>query len=811
MDIKADYITGSINSFYNCLDVKQNCLVYGCGNQLFLYDYLQVRVHATLSAHKQTVQTCKFVSGYATPAIISADAAGQIILWESSGDTETLFSASWKQALTLKMPNSVQIVEYLPIAPGEIMVLAADTGGCLQLHHVKPGASVLVQSLKFGNHNLVECACIARISESQVLVALGGLDFQVHLYAIPLASYRQALADAEHAPAPMTYQVSLKYHENAITSIKSRRFVSSGGQCEYFLLACASKDSYVSLFKIGRQSDAKGLVFDKKSTFALGQDFYVSKESLLKGHGESVVSLAWAELSESGQAADLKPQLLHEESAVLISASIDASLIVWKKEENIWMNSYRFGQISGTKHSFFHVLASADSQYIFAYTFQGCLHVWKSLGPGLYRSVAALNGHFGYVKDIDWDSSQQFLISGSADQTTRIHMQLLSHNQNWAEISRAQVHGYDINAVKLLKIQGREDVCDVIVCGADEKVIRLYEPPPAFINYANNLGSAKLHLYFPDASQEEAYLLPHKLKKGIIEYRTETEGGAQVLGLMTKQVKIEKDKIWEYAGSEDEEADEQQGPDGKGEDQKKDLQEALDFTALPREDQLVAKTLWPELNKLYGHGYEISTVCCDHAGELIASACKSQTQEHSAIILWNPAKYQIYGKLQFHNYTVTQMEFSHDDMCLASVSRDRQFVIFRRTDKKSQDFKPVFVDKSHARIIWSVSWAHDDARLATASRDKRIKIWRYDAAEAKATAVAEKTYKQPVTAICFADKLSTDGSYVLAAGLEDGTVEILTLKQDKLTTVGAVPCNIQHAQSINRLRFRYKVQKPGQF
>lgn len=59
-------------------------------------------------------------------------------------------------------------------------------------------------------------------------------------------------------------------------------------------MACASKDSYISLYKIGKKNDNKSIVFDKKSTFSLATDYYVTKESLLKGHTESVVSIVWS-------------------------------------------------------------------------------------------------------------------------------------------------------------------------------------------------------------------------------------------------------------------------------------------------------------------------------------------------------------------------------------------------------------------------------------------------------------------------------------------------------------------------------------
>lgn len=45
-------------------------------------------------------------------------------------------------------------------------------------------------------------------------------------------------------------------------------------------------------------------------------------------------------------------------------------------------------------------------------------------------------------------------------------------------------------------------------------------------------------------------------------------------------------------------------------------------------------TLWPEVQKLYGHGYELFALAARHDGALLASACKATTAEHAAIIIW---------------------------------------------------------------------------------------------------------------------------------------------------------------------------------
>lgn len=146
------------------------------------------------------------------------------------------------------------------------------------------------------------------------------------------------------------------------------------------------------------------------------------------------------------------------------------------------------------------------------------------------------------------------------------------------------------------------------------------------------------------------------------------------------------------------------------------------FTQPPIEDQLAWHTLWPESHKLYGHGNELFSLCCDHEGKLVASSCKvyvvmllfllvvfkvhfqtrallcqcysqvvfsgstlilihlASLQAQSAMVaeiwLWQVGSWKAVGQLQSHSLTVTQMEFSHDDNMLLAVSRDRQFSVF---------------------------------------------------------------------------------------------------------------------------------------
>lgn len=114
------------------------------------------------------------------------------------------------------------------------------------------------------------------------------------------------------------------------------------------------------------------------------------------------------------------------------------------------------------------------------------------------------------------------MVSSSKDQSTRIYCEIeendsLGLKNVFKEISRAQIHGYDINAIALVKI--KDQVSDMIICGADEKVLRLLEPVPHFINYHNVLTNTEIKLHLPE--NEENFLISRKP----LIYKTMMESG----------------------------------------------------------------------------------------------------------------------------------------------------------------------------------------------------------------------------------------------------------------------------------------------
>ena len=137
--------------------------------------------------------------------------------------------------------------------------------------------------------------------------------------------------------------------------------------------------------------------------------------------------------------------------------------------------------------------------------------------------------------------------------------------------------------------------------------------------------------------------------------------------------------------------------------------------------QRSALTLVPQVEKLYGHGYEVLALAAARRRPLIATACKATSVDHTKIRLYSTDNWQQVGQpLGGHALTITNIAFSADDARMVSVSRDRSWRLWQAD---GETYRPVASSKAHARIVWDVCWAHDDSFFATASRDKTVRVW----------------------------------------------------------------------------------------
>lgn len=207
----------------------------------------------------------------------------------------------------------------------------------------------------------------------------------------------------------------------------------------------------------------------------------------------------------------------------------------------------------------------------------------------------------------------------------------------------------------------------------------------------------------------------------------------------------------------------------------------------PTEETLMQNTLWPENQKLYGHGYEVFSLAATSNGRYLASACKATSEEHARIILWNTETWKQIDSLASHNLTVTQMKFSPNDQFLVSVSRDRRFSVFERGSAEGSYALMCASDRTngiHQRIIWSCDWSRDNKFFATSSRDGKVVAWYVGEEEEQKSSLGRvraqdvlEVKGESITAVAFAPHQSTEGGYVVALGCESGLILICRLRE----------------------------------
>jgi len=240
---------------------------------------------------------------------------------------------------------------------------------------------------------------------------------------------------------------------------------------------------------------------------------------LLVGHEAGITSLAW------------RPSSTKHSRDTLLSTSADSSLILWSpvsvksgangSSSALWVNQQRFGDVGGQRlGGFVGGLWTADGSEALAWGWSGGCRRWRCAqtsegaeGNEIWTEVGALTGHAGPVKSIAWSPGGEYLISTGyvdvhlsvqkpaetheqvhrVDQTTRIHAALLENKDDkepmssWHEVSRPQVHGYDLlGVVSLGPLR--------FVSIADEKVARVFGAPRSFVNTVQGLGVVDLEV-----------------------------------------------------------------------------------------------------------------------------------------------------------------------------------------------------------------------------------------------------------------------------------------------------------------------------
>jgi elongator complex protein 2 len=555
-------------------------------------------------------------------------------------------------------------------------------------------------------------------------------------------------------------KATLSGHEGWIRSLSFTH--ESEPPMSDLLLASASQDKYIRLWRIhqGKELPAAAAagsdpalgdflpgksLSNKAHRFLAGEeDYSATFEALLLGHEDWIYSLSWRSKGEKLQ---------------LLSASADNSLAIWEQDpsSSVWVTVARLGEISAQKGSttatgstggFWTGLWSPSGDTVTCLGRTGSWRVWSyDNEQDRWGQEVGISGHTQAVTGIAWSKYGDYLLSTSSDQTTRLHAKWKRHGEEtWHEMARPQIHGYDINCIDTI---GESK----FVSGADEKLLRVFTEPRAVADLLQKLcgiSSSRIE-DLPDAAN-----MP-------------------VLGLSNKAVEAVSDSadVEEKNGIESDVVDSSSNA----------FKSILNIDHPPLEDHLSRHTLWPEIEKLYGHGYEISALAASHDGSLIATACKASSIDHAVIRLYTTHGWrEVKPPLTAHSLTVTRVRFSPDDRYLLSVGRDRQWAVFEKSEK-GYELSEANV-KGHARMILDAAWMPVERRaFATAGRDKLIKLWGKNSDDTGFVCINTITAEFPVTAVDIVDTILQDKATYLAVGTEIGQLLVYRISLKDLVLV----------------------------
>ncbi|NXG38035.1 ELP2 protein, partial [Dromaius novaehollandiae] len=774
---------------------QRGILAFGSCRDVILYEPVARWVVATFRGHTDRVNCVRWVrqrDGATETELISGGSDKQLILWAWNG------MGTWSNQLVKSIPLkghteavcSVDAVYQSDESDLSLLVASAASDSTVRIWSRQGSEVKCIQILQFGNGFIMD-VCLSFLPGSSVpILACGGDDCKINLFIQQDGQFQRTLI--------------LPGHEDWIRSIE---WAVCGE--DLFLASCA-QDCLIRIWKVctklkqfpETEDDSiklKETIFTVKGTVTT---YAITLESVLAGHENWVYAVHW-------QPSFFKDGSMQQPMRIL-SASMDKTVILWAPDEEsgVWLEqaSVRVGEVGGNTLGFFDCQFSPDGSMIVAHAFHGALHLWKQAAVNKKEWVpeVVISGHFNSVEDVKWDPEGEFIISVGSDQTTRLFAPWKRKHETevtWHEIARPQVHGYDMRCLAMI---GRFQ----FVSGADEKVLRVFCAPKNFVeNFSNISGIPMGKLCYHQSSD-----LPE---------------GATVpaLGLSNKAV-FEGDMAVQPA--EDEETF------NTISNQHPEIHfQPLILTEPPPEDHLLQNTLWPEIQKLYGHGYEIFCVACNNSNTVIASACKASRKEHAAIILWSTASWKKLQSLSFHNLTVTQLAFSPNDKFLLAVSRDRNWSLWKKQD--SSESGPVFcccayTDKNtavHNRIIWSCDWTPDSKYFITGSRDKKVIIWgQCDLSETTEWNMLDSIKPcstvldagDSVTAVSISHVLTPDGRYIVAVGLECGKINLHTWKQSgqepalaDWTKCVEMDNSQSHALAVKRLCWRHHEGRAGRY
>lgn len=550
--------------------------------------------------------------------------------------------------------------------------------------------------------------------------------------------------------------------------------------------------------------ESTGQLSNKVYELATATPYSMKFDALIIGHDDWIYSLKWHPSSQE---------------PCLMSSSADSSIMIWSPDElsGVWLSKTQLGDITIKGAStatgayggmWYATWIGKQNDTIVSLANTGAWKKWSLQQSGaseLWQPELGISGHTKAVTDIDWSPDGSYLLSSSLDKTTRLYAPWLtgtSSSRGWYEMARPQIHGYDMMSVRSL-------APNLFVSAGDEKVLRVFSLTKSVATLLHNLVGTSLSQLALQSASESAAVPALGLSNKAVEESSEPVG---------------RDEDGEAVQTLHEE-DQQIGTAPVD-----NVNIATDRP--PLEDQLQRLTLFPEVEKIYGHGYEVTTLAvpCKDRGldkyldeSIVLSACKANTLAHGVIRITDTKTWQRdFEPLSHHSLTVTGIEFSQDDRYVLSVSRDRTWALWERKpetvplpaqrgapnllrDESVGEplFDLVHTSKAHTRIIWDCCWVHfavpGPYYFLTASRDRTVRLWTRGN-NAAWILVHTLELPAPVTAVAV-----SKGTHLLAAGLDTGAVHVFALEFSStnefvgVAQVQAVDAGITPTARVNTL------------
>ncbi|KAK4241458.1 Elongator complex protein 2 [Achaetomium macrosporum] len=773
--VESRYLSAGANRYAATADWGEAGLVaFGSNTNVCLWDPTGSRgISHILSGHVAHVRAVKFLprdEGEKATHLVTGGDDKELRLWAIDSENGTASCAQHVQ-------EHAEPINCIAAVRG-----AASTANVARRMFVTGGADAtvkvwaregsrltLLQTIKTTKRYMPLTVALMALDEegSALMLAVGGTTNSVQIFT---ASAADGVKGVE-----FSLQATLSGHENWIRSLDFIREKPEQGSD--ILLASASQDKYIRLWRIhqgtalsalnatGLDLSADALTPGNKihKLSAGGTKYCIMFEALLLGHEDWIYSARWS------RAADGRLQLL--------SASADNSLSLWESdpESGIWITIARLGEVSrekgattatGSIGGFWTGLWSPSGTTVITLGRTGSWRRWDyDAAEDVWKQNIAISGHTRAVTGISWSRDGTYLLSTSSDQTTRLHAEWVADKTktppSWHEMSRPQIHGYDLNCISTLGPSS-------FVSGADEKLMRVFTEPKAvarMLRRLTNGATTATILSEADDLAPDAANMP-------------------VLGLSNKAISTIDDDADLSTLTTTDPSNPTKDRDALLDPASMVRKSALEIDHPPFEESLSRHTLWPEVEKLYGHGYEISCLAASHDGALIASACKASSLNHAVIRLFETHRWtEVRPPLAAHTLTATRVRFSRDDRFLLSVGRDRQWVVFERTEEHKYELRQAN-PKGHARMILDAAWAPlptddggESTRLfATAGRDKQVKVWIRRNGGGLFELGKAITEEHPVTTLDFVHELTKEGLLLLAVGTEAGRLLVLSLK-----------------------------------